>query len=271
MNLHFAQSISRRKTGLGLAVGLPALLIALRLFGAESRGAPRSAPSRSAPARSAPARSAPARSVSVDRSSHGSIRHVETHVVQRPVQVSRQPARPVEARQGFAPGREAGRGAAPGRGNFVVHRDAEVDFHRRHFWNDFAFGRRWAALPLGCLTLQAGGVPYYYCDGIYYQPADGGYQEVYPPVGAAVPQPPDGAIAIEAGGQTYYYAAGAFYVQQPDGTFAIAPTPIGVVVPELPPGAIQVSVRGTIAYQFNGIYYEPVFVNGVTQYETFMP
>jgi hypothetical protein len=261
MNLHFAQSISRRKTGLGLAVGLPALLIALPLICAENRSAPRAAPARSAAARSAPARSAPARSVGVDRSSHGSIRHVETHVVQRPVQVSRQPARPVEARQGVA----------PGRGDFVVHRDVEADVHRRHFWHDFAFGRRWAVLPLGCLTLQVGGLPYYYCDGIYYQPADGGYQEVYPPLGAAVPQPPDGAIAIEAGGQTYYYAGGAFYLEQPDGTFAIAPTPIGVVVPELPPGAIQVSVRGTIAYQFNGIYYEPVFVNGVTQYETFMP
>jgi hypothetical protein len=90
-------------------------------------------------------------------------------------------------------------------------------------------------------------------------------------VGAAVPQPPDGAIAIDAGGQTYYYAGGAFYLQQPDGAYATAPTPIGVVVPELPPGAIQVSVKGTVAYQFNGIYYEPVFVNGVTQYETFMP
>ncbi|HYV27170.1 MAG TPA: DUF6515 family protein, partial [Candidatus Eisenbacteria bacterium] len=87
----------------------------------------------------------------------------------------------------------------------------------------------------------------------------------------AVPQPPDGAVQLEAGGQVYYYAAGAFYAQQPDGTFVIAPTPIGVVVPELPPGAVQVSAGGAIAYQFNGIYYRPVFVNGVTQYQTFQP
>jgi hypothetical protein len=70
---------------------------------------------------------------------------------------------------------------------------------------------------------------------------------------------------------TYYYAGGAFYLQQADGTFSVAPTPIGVVVPELPPGAVQVSARGDIAYQFNGIYYGRVFVNGVTQYETFQP
>ena len=114
-------------------------------------------------------------------------------------------------------------------------------------------------------------MPYYYYDGIYYQPGEGGYDEVYPPVGAAVPQPPDGAIEVDAGGVTYYYAGGAFYLQQPDGSYAIAPTPIGVVVPELPPGAVPVSVNGTIAYQFNGIYYEPIFVNGVTQYQTFLP
>ena len=196
----------------------------------------------------------------MDRSTHGSVRHVETQVVQHPVEVRHEPEHPVEVRHEVAPHHEV-----------VVHRDVEVDVHRPHFWHDFAFGRRLATLPLGFITLQLGGVPYCYFDGIYYQPVDGGYQEVYPPVGAAVPQPPDGAIAIEAGGVTCFYAGGAFYLQQPDGTYAIAPTPLGVVVPELPPGAIQVSINGTVAYQFNGIYYEPVFVNGVTQYETFMP
>jgi hypothetical protein len=34
---------------------------------------------------------------------------------------------------------------------------------------------------------------------------------------------------------------------------------------------VQVSVTGRIAYQFNGIYYQPVFVNGVTEYQTFAP
>jgi hypothetical protein len=59
-------------------------------------------------------------------------------------------------------------------------------------------------------------------------------------------------------------------VQQGD-QFVVAPPPIGVVVPELPPGAVQVVVNGQAAYQFNGIYYMPVFVNGVTQYQTFLP
>jgi hypothetical protein len=169
---------------------------------------------------------------------------VETQVIQRPAEVHHE---------------------------VVVHRDVEVDVHRPHFWNDFAFGRRLRVLPVGFLSLNIRGVPYYYFGGVYYQPADNGYEEVYPPVGAAVSEPPDGAIEINAGDQIYYYAGGAFYVRQPDGSFAIAPTPLGVVVPELPPGAIQVAVQGAVAFQFNGIYYEPVFSNGVTQYQTFMP
>jgi hypothetical protein len=255
MNARVAQFVSSRKTTLSIAVGVPALLIALPLICAERGGGASHAAAASRPA-------------VVDRSSHGSIRHADTqvvqrpaiHVVERPVEVRREPAHPVEVRRGAAPGHAV-----------MVHRDVEADVHRRHFWNDFAFGRRHPALPGGFLSLNIGGVPFYYCGGIYYQPADGGYQEVYPPVGADVPQPPDGAIEIDAGGLAYYYAGGAFYVQEPDGTYAVAPTPIGVVVPELPPGAIQVSVNGTVAYQFNGIYYEPVFVNGVTQFETFMP
>jgi len=189
----------------------------------------------------------------VDRSSHGSVRHFDSHVITRPAEVHRE-FRRVEPRH-----------------DFFVHRDVDVDFHRHHFWHDFSFHRRIPTLPLGFLSLNIGGVPYYYAEGIYYQPIDGAYQEVYPPVGAAVPQPPEGSISVEAGGVTYYYAGGAFYLQQPNGTYAVAPTPLGVVVPELPPGAIQVSVGSQMAYQFNGIYYRPVFMNGVTQYETFQP
>lgn len=222
----------QRKLSLCLAAGLSALLAGGLAIGAEHGERPGERP------------------VVVDRVNHGSIRHVDTHVVTRPVEV---------------------RHEAVVRPEVVVHRDVEVDVHRRHFWNDFAFGRRLAALPLGFLTLQIGGAPYYYSDGVYYQPVNGVYEEVYPPVGAAIPQPPNGAILIQAGGLNYYYAGGAFYLQQPNGTFAVAPTPIGVIVPELPPGVIQVAVNGAVAYQFNGIYYQPVFVNGVTQYQTFIP
>jgi hypothetical protein len=198
--------------------------------------------------------------VSVERFSHGSIRHSDSHVFRPPTPVFHGNEHHVEGGHDFVP-----------RHDVFVHHDVDVDFHHPQFWSDFGFHRHVSVLPQGFLTLHIGGAPYYYWGGVYYQPSDGGYVEVYPPVGASVPQPPEGSIQVYAGGQTYYYAGGAFYVQQPDGQFVIAPTPIGVVVPELPPGAVEVNANGRTAYQFNGIYYQPIFVNGVTQYQTFTP
>jgi hypothetical protein len=240
--------------GAKIGFGLLALFVALPLMSAE-RQEPRGGGQEPrgggpGPMRAPVAERGPA--VTVDRVNHGSLRHVDTHVVSRPAVVA------------------PPRGGGDVHHNIIVHHDVDVDFHHPRFWSNFVFGRRWHVLPVGCVSVLVNGAPYYYDDGIYYQPADDGYQEVYPPVGADVPQPPDGAVAIDAGNLTYYYAGGAFYVEQ-NGGYVIAPPPIGVTVPELPPGAVEVSVNGEAAYQFNGIYYRPVFVNGVTQYVTFMP
>ena len=189
-NIQLTRPNPRRRIVLGLCIGVPAILFAWPLI-----CAPFQRP----------------QGGGVDRSSHGSIRHEETHIVQRPVEVHHEPEHPVgHAEVPF-------HGVAP-RHDVFVHHDVDVDLHQRHFWNDFAFHRHHGVLPFGFLSLQIGGVPYFYDDGIYYQPADGGYEEVYPPVGAAIPQPPDGSVEIYAGGQNYYYAGGAFYLQQPDGT-----------------------------------------------------
>jgi hypothetical protein len=196
----------------------------------------------------------------MERPTHGTIRHLDTHAIQRPAQVRPEPQR------GFENGREF----TPRQGGFD-HRDRDVDIRGHHGGDDFRFHRHFGVLPFGFFPLEVGGLPFYYSDGIYYQPGEGGYDEVYPPVGAAIPQLPDGAIPIDAGGTTYYYAGGAFYVQQSDGTYAVVPAPIEVIVPELPPDAAQVTINGNTAYQFNNVYYEPVFENGVTQYETVAP
>jgi len=192
----------------------------------------------------------------VNRTNHGSIRHVDTHAT---------PQRPVEAPHG----NQAPRGGYQHQ-HFAPNHDVDADVGRRHFWNDFRFGARHRGLRPGFVQLYVGGIPFFYDDGIYYQQAGDEYQEVYPPVGADVQGLPDGTIEIDAGNLTYYYAGGAFYVQQ-DGGYVIAPPPIGVAVPELPPGAVQVSYNGGVAYQFNGVYYQPEFVDGVTQYVTFQP
>ena len=244
-----------RNAGLGLSV----LLLAAPLVYADrsqqpQRGgpAPRGEPAqRIDPApRGLPAHALEERRpVAVERANHGTIRHVDTHVVQRPVEVNRE---------------------ASVRQNVYQRHDVDVDVHRRQYWHGFVYGSRHHSLREGFFPLLVNGLSYFFDGGIYFQQVGNDYQEVYPPIGAIIPALPDGAIELVAGNLVYYYACGAFYVQQ-NGGFCIAAPPMGVVVPELPPGAVQVSVNGGIAYQFSGIYYQPVFVNGVTQYMTFMP
>ena len=251
-----ANVASRKRIGFGLLALLAAVSLSYAQRQEPSGGqGPRvsepahQAPRPSQPSHQTPQPSAPRQPVVVDRTNHGSIRHVDTHVVQRPV----------DAPHGIDQHQHV-----------VPRHDVDVDIHRPRFWNNFVFGARIHGLRPGYFRLYVGGIPYFYDDGIYYQQAGDDYQEVYPPVGADVQDLPDGAIEIDAGNIAYYYAGGAFYVQQDDG-YVIAPTPIGVVVPELPPGAVQVSYNGGVAYQFNGIYYQPEFVDGVTQYVTFQP
>ena len=267
-------SVSWKKSG---ALVL-ALLISAPVLQAQHRegGRPAEAPHPAAPMpRQEPAhafapaqrqfqRPAEAQSRQFNRIEHGSIRHSDS-----PVFRQEQPVH--DLRQERAEPRQFDRADRRGPQYFDARRHFDVDVDRgHHFWGGFLAGAIVGSLPSGYQTVIVNGAPYNYYDGVYYQPGPSGYVEVYPPVGAAVVQPPEGSFPVVAGNQTYYYAGGAFYVQQGD-QFVIAPPPIGVVVPELPPGAVPVVVNGQTAYQFNGIYYMPVFVNGVTQYQTFLP
>ncbi|MGD1020010.1 MAG: DUF6515 family protein [Verrucomicrobiia bacterium] len=251
--MNLATTASRRTIGIGLLA-----LLAAAPLGYAQRQEPRGAeaPRVSEPPRETSRPAAQRQPVAVDRTNHGSIRHVDTHVVQQPVGVQR--------------GVDVPRGGIDQHQHVVPHHDVDVDIGRPQFWHGFVFGARIHGLRPGYVQLYVNGAPYFYDDGIYYQQAGDDYQEVYPPVGADVQDLPDGAIEIDAGNIAYYYAGGAFYVQQ-DGGYVIAPPPIGVTVPELPPGAVQVSYNGGVAYQFNGVYYQPEFVDGVTQYVTFQP
>ena len=251
--MNLATAISRR----GIGIGILALLAAMPLSHAqrqEPRGA--EAPRVSGPPRETPRPAVQRQPAVVNRTNHGSIRHVDTHVVQRPVVVQRRV--------------EAPRGGIDQHQHVIAHHDVDAEIGGRRFWHGFVFGARRHGLWPGYVQLYVNGAPYFYDDGIYYQQTGDDYQEVYPPVGADVQDLPDGAIEVDAGNVAYYYAGGAFYVQQGDG-YVIAPTPIGVSVPELPPGVVEVSYNGGMAYQFNGIYYLPQFVDGVTQYVTFQP
>ncbi|MGX1023987.1 DUF6515 family protein [Psychroflexus sp. MBR-150] len=61
-------------------------------------------------------------------------------------------------------------------------------------------------IPASWITVYYGGVPYYYCDGVYYVKTEvkDEYTPVQPPVGAIVPSLPEGAIVKTIDGKVYY-------------------------------------------------------------------
>lgn len=174
--------------------------------------------------------------------------------------------------------REVGRAREPERNTAGIRewesarRRGDFDEDRRSSfaWSRFHRGMVVNVLPPGYFEFYAGGAPYYYSDGIYYEPQSSGYVVVAPPVGAVVPALPPGVETIVAGPTIYYYANGTFYVQQPNG-FQVVPAPLGVTVGVLPPDAVPVVINGTLYYQSNGVNYLPVMQNGVTVYMTAQP
>lgn len=107
---------------------------------------------------------------------------------------------------------------------------------------------------------------YRYDAGVFYEPANGGYQVVPPPIGAIVPSLPPDNVPVMVGDVTYYYYGGVFYLPGQDG-YQIVAAPAGAIVYNLPDGCTQVQA-GTITYlQYNGDYYQPIQYNGQPAYE----
>lgn len=148
----------------------------------------------------------------------------------------------------------------------------DFDADRRHlyFWSDYYPGYVINTLPPGYASIYAEGNPFYYYNGVFYEPQASGYVVVSPPLGAVVAQLPPGAEGIPIGPNIYYYAGGAFYLQQPQGFVVVAP-PLGATVPELPPGATPVTINGMVYYQADGVYFMPVMQNGTTVYTVVQP
>lgn len=150
------------------------------------------------------------------------------------------------------------------------HEDFDRDRLHSYFWFNYSPGMIINTLPPDYSQVYVSGVPYYYDQGVYYQPGPSGYVVVPPPVGAIVAALPPGAETIPYGATYYYYAGGAFYVQTAQGFLVVAP-PVGITVPYLPPGAQAVTMNGMLYYRADGAYFMPVMEDGVTVYTTAQP
>src|ERR1700744_5772798 len=136
-------------------------------------------------------------------------------------------------------------------------------------------------LPFGYYPFYWGADLYYYYGGVFYTPYDGGgYQVATPPVGAAVPNLPQGAKSIVIDGQQFYEMNGVYYKAvvndqkqtvyevagrdgvlntNDDGTVVPddAAPKVGDIVNELPDGCRKVTLNGKKYYVSpNDIYYQ---------------
>src|SRR5579872_6443398 len=88
-----------------------------------------------------------------------------------------------------------------------------------HPYRPYYWGPHWhplgfflTALAADAIYFDFGGRRYWYDDGCYYVPANGGYSVVPPPIGAVVASIPPGYETPVVDGATYYYFGGVFYV-----------------------------------------------------------
>lgn len=107
---------------------------------------------------------------------------------------------------------------------------------------------------------------YRYDAGVFYAPANGGYQVIAPPIGAIVPSLPPDNVPVVVGDVTYYYYGGVFYLPAPDG-YQLVAAPAGAIVYNLPDGCTQVQAGNITYLQYNGDYYQPIQFNGQPAYE----
>jgi len=114
----------------------------------------------------------------------------------------------------------------------------------------------YSVIPRSFVSINFGGFPYYYYNGLFYSYYSGFYEPVYAPFGICVGSLPLGYYPFYWGGIPYYYYDGVYYRNHGDNEYEVVDAPMGAVVSTLPKGAKAVTVNGEKFYEFNGTYYK---------------
>jgi hypothetical protein len=144
--------------------------------------------------------------------------------------------------------------------------------YRPYFWGPHwhPLGFFLSALASDAIFFSFNNQRYYYDDGCFYLPSNGGYAVVAPPIGAIVASLPPGYETPMVGNDTYYYFAGVFYVYTGQG-YQVVAAPPGAVVSQLPVGAADQQINGEDILFYNNTYYEPISQDGQDAYEVVPP
>jgi hypothetical protein len=113
----------------------------------------------------------------------------------------------------------------------VIQFKSDRYYYDRHKFYTFSGGRyipiiprigfKIDLLPLEYITIRNGNMEYYWCDGIFYNRIDDGYEVVKPELGTVVYELPDDVEKVEINGFVYYEFDDILYEKiQIDGTRA---------------------------------------------------
>jgi Family of unknown function (DUF6515) len=165
--------------------------------------------------------------------------------------------------------------------NVSVHENVNV-YHNHyqpahayayHPYHPYYWGHNWhplgyfaVSLAQNVFLLSIANQQYYYDEGVYYQPATGGYAVITAPLGAIVNSLPPGYETTMVGNDYYYYYGGTFYIDTGNG-YQVVQAPFGAVVTQIPDGAVQQDINGQTYLFYSNTYYQPVSLKGVDAYE----
>jgi hypothetical protein len=108
---------------------------------------------------------------------------------------------------------------------------------------------------------------YYYNQGVYYVPTNGGYTVVEAPVGSTITTLPEGSQPVVVNETNNYYYYGGTYYQQSDTGYVVVPPTAGTVVENLPEGGEEVKMGETTYVKVGDTYYQPIRQDDKEMYE----
>ena len=153
-----------------------------------------------------------------------------------------------------------------GRSYYSYHPYVYHAYHPYYYNGYRSFGFFSAFLGVGAFSFMLNSQPYYYDEGVYYQPYNNGYRVIAPPISASVNRLPDGYTLLTVDNDTFYYYAGTFYIRN-NGTYIVVEAPAGAVVYDLPEGVTELRAGDITYLQYNNVIYQPITLDGREAYE----
>ncbi len=130
-------------------------------------------------------------------------------------------------------------------------REREQERHFFYYHDHPDYGYRIHYFPDGGYTIWAGGVRYFYYDGLYYIREGYDYVLVNPPIGAYVSAIPPDFQPVSINGRIYYTDNGVYYILTQHHGYKVVPRPVMYFEPQAvvvaQPQQVVVSQRVTTA------------------------